>query len=76
MLNPKMFDLLKGQFISNLNQDLLALSGFVSEDALVDIVDNAMEMVRKKADESVDQIKSDVDRFVEDIVKDAKDAKK
>lgn len=72
MLNPKMFDLLKGQFISNLNQDLLALSGFVSEDALVDIVDNAMEMVRKKADESVDQIKSDADRFVEDIVKDAK----
>lgn len=54
MLNPKMFDLLKGQFISNLNQDLLALSGFVTEDQLVDIVDNAMEMVRKKADESVD----------------------
>ena len=50
MQNPKMFDLLKGQFVSNLNQDLLALSGFVNEDELCDIVDKAMEMVRSKAE--------------------------
>lgn len=56
MLNPSMFDLLKGQFISNLNQDLLALSGFVDMDQLTDIVDKAMEMVEKKADESLKDI--------------------
>lgn len=72
MLNPKMFDILKGQFVSNLNQDLLALSGFVSEDELCDIVDKAMEMVRKKADESFDQIKSGADRSIDDLINDAK----
>lgn len=72
MLNPSMFDLLKGQFISNLNQDLLALSGFVDMDQLTDIVDKAMEMVEKKADESLSQIHNDADRFVDEIVKDAK----
>lgn len=68
-----MFDLLKGQFISNLNQDLLALSGFVDMDQLTDIVDKAMEMVEKKADESLSQIRNDADRFIDDIVKDIKE---
>lgn len=48
MLNEPMFDILKKQFISNLNQDLLALSGFCDEDELLDIIENSIEMVKNK----------------------------
>lgn len=52
MLNPKMFDLLKGQFVSNLNQDILALSGFCSEDEITEIFEKALEMAVKKSEEN------------------------
>lgn len=73
MLNSKMFDILKGQFVSNLNQDLLALSGFCDEDELLSIIEKAMDMVRNRFNENV---KRDSDDFVDQIVKDAlKDSK-
>lgn len=50
MLNESMFEILKKQFISNLNQDLLALSGFCDEDEMLDIIENAMNMVKSKFD--------------------------
>ena len=50
MLNSEMFEILKKQFISNLNQDLLALSGFCDEDELLSIIEKCMEMVKSKFD--------------------------
>lgn len=73
MLNSKMFDILKGQFVSNLNQDLLALSGFCDEDEMLSIIEKAMDMVRNRFN---DNVKRDADDFVDQIVKDAlKDSK-
>lgn len=68
MLNESMFEILKKQFISNLNQDLLALSGFCDEDELLSIIEKSMDMVRHRFD---DQVKKDADDFVDQIVKDA-----
>lgn len=48
MLNEQMFEILKKQFVSNLNQDLLALSGFCDEDEILEIIEKVMEMVKNK----------------------------
>lgn len=66
-----MFDILKGQFVSNLNQDLLALSGFCDEDELLSIIEKAMDMVRNRFNDAV-KAGSDVsiDQLVKDSLKD------
>lgn len=71
MLNSKMFDILKGQFISNLNQDLLALSGFCDEDEMLSIIEKALDMVRNRFNDAV-KAGSDVsiDQLVKDSLKD------
>lgn len=69
MLNESMFEILKKQFISNLVQDLLALSGFCDEDELLSIIEKSMDTVRHRFD---DQVKPDADHFVDlkDALKD------
>lgn len=49
VLNCKMFEVLKNQFRSNLQQDLLALSGFCTLDELEGIVSECVEICEKKS---------------------------
>lgn len=50
-MNCKMFDILKNQFRSNLYQDILALSGLVTQEELETILSDAVDMVNKKIKE-------------------------
>lgn len=48
-MNSDMFNVIKNQFKSNLQQDILALSGFCTDSELLDIIDQCHEVVVKKA---------------------------
>ena len=41
-----MFNNIKNQFVSNLQQDLLALSGFMNEDELLAIIEKCVEVCK------------------------------
>lgn len=68
MLNEQMFEILKNQFISNLTQDLLALSGFCDEDEILSIFEKSLEIVRNKFALTPEKAAG---VFVDGIVKDA-----
>lgn len=57
-LSSVMFNNIKNQFVSNLQQDLLALSGFMNEDELLAIIEKCVE-VCKGFDEKRNQLKKD-----------------
>lgn len=45
-LSSVMFNNIKNQFVSNLQQDLLALSGFMNEDELLAIIEKCVEVCK------------------------------
>lgn len=49
VMNSDMFNVIKNQFKSNLQQDILALSGFCTDEELLDIIDQCHEVVVKKS---------------------------
>lgn len=51
-MNSDMFNVIKNQFKSNLQQDILALSGFCTDGELLDIIDQCHEVVLKKSKSS------------------------
>lgn len=45
-LSSVMFNNIKNQFVSNLQQDLLALSGFMNEDELLATIEKCVEVCK------------------------------
>lgn len=58
VMNFKMFEILKNQFRSNLQQDMLALSGFCTDDELLSIIEKCHEVCLNKSKEVEDGNKS------------------
>lgn len=58
VMNFKMFEILKNQFKSNLQQDMLALSGFCSDEELLSIIEKCHDVCLNKSNDLSDGNKS------------------